>query len=215
MNILVISLVTLLSICTAKSWVVESSLMPPVPKTVKRYRSVEQVKGATLLVRGIKPLGNLVKSLSITNIELSWNNLGIDNHYYVRVSPVLPATTWFNVTNTTATRVILPIILPTQFYQVLASNSVQKVSVSLEWNPSPTSNVVGYNIYYGSASATYTNAVNAGSGTNITVMNLICGVTYYFAATAYDSFGLESDFSGEISYEPPLFPLILQIRGVK
>ncbi len=47
---------------------------------------------------------------------------------------------------------------------------------------------------------TYTNAVTVGNVTNATVTNLAGGVTYYFAATAYDTNGLESDFSEEIAF---------------
>ena len=39
--------------------------------------------------------------------------------------------------------------------------------------------------------------------------NLLNGTTYFFAVTAYDTNGLESDFSTEISYtipEPPVIP---------
>ena len=79
----------------------------------------------------------------------------------------------------------------------LASNSV-----SLAWNPSTGTNIAGYHIYYGGASGAYTNIVNAGNTTNATISNLTEGNTYFFAATAYDSSGLESAFSNEISYTP-------------
>ena len=70
-------------------------------------------------------------------------------------------------------------------------------SVSLAWNPSSGTNIAGYRIHYGGASRTYTNMVSAGSATSATISNLTGGATYYFAATAYDTSGLESDFSNE------------------
>src|SRR6266481_7779941 len=76
-------------------------------------------------------------------------------------------------------------------------------SVTLVWNPSPGTNVAGYNVYYGVASRTYTNKVNVGNVTNATISGLIVGTTYYFAVTAYDTYGLESDYSTEISYTVP------------
>lgn len=77
-------------------------------------------------------------------------------------------------------------------------------SVSFAWDRSAETNVVDYRIYYGGASRTYTNMVSTGNATSVTIGNLAEGVTYYFAATAYDIFGLESDFSGEISYLVPM-----------
>ena len=54
----------------------------------------------------------------------------------------------------------------------------------------------------------YTNFVNAGTNLTATVTNLASGLTYYFAATAFDTNGLESDYSGEvaITIPPPLPP---------
>jgi hypothetical protein len=77
-------------------------------------------------------------------------------------------------------------------------------SVMLAWDPSAGTNIVGYNIHYGGASGTYTNIVDAGNATNATISGLTEGATYYFAATAYDTADLESDFSNEINYTIPV-----------
>ena len=53
---------------------------------------------------------------------------------------------------------------------------------------------------------TYTNIVDVGNVISATITNLITGVPYYFAATAYDIYGLESDFSEEISTVIPFPP---------
>ena len=83
-------------------------------------------------------------------------------------------------------------------------------SVALAWDYTlPTTNAAigGFKIYDGIASRTYTSIVDVPGGTNrqATVTNLVQGVTYYFAATAYDTNNLESDYSGEISFRllPP------------
>src|SRR5262245_58719956 len=77
-------------------------------------------------------------------------------------------------------------------------------SVTLQWNPSTDPSVTGYNIYYGAASRTYTNKIDVGNTTNATISGLVEGVTYYFAATAYNILGAESDYSAEVSYTVPL-----------
>jgi hypothetical protein len=76
-------------------------------------------------------------------------------------------------------------------------------AVALAWDPSPDTSVVGYNVYYGTASRSYTNMIPAGDGTNSVVSNLVAGVTYYFAATTFSAAGLESDYSTEASYAVP------------
>src|ERR1039458_4540906 len=58
-------------------------------------------------------------------------------------------------------------------------------TVTLAWDASSGTNVIAnYKVYYGVASATYTNSVAAGTNLTVSVSNLILGVTYYFAATA-------------------------------
>jgi hypothetical protein len=86
-------------------------------------------------------------------------------------------------------------------------------SVTFAWNQSPDTNVIGYNLYYGVTSDTYTNQTNVGNATNTTVSGLAGGVTYYFAVTAYDSFGQESAYSPEISYLAPSGLASVQVRS--
>ena len=77
-------------------------------------------------------------------------------------------------------------------------------SVTLAWDASdPT---YTYKIYYGSATATYTNTVAAGTNLTAVVTNLSLGTTYYFVATATDTNKLESAFSNEISTAIPAKP---------
>lgn len=73
-------------------------------------------------------------------------------------------------------------------------------SVTLAWDSSPGPDVVGYNLYYGIASQTYTNFVALGQTTTTSISNLTTGLIYYFAATTINAMGLESEFSGEVAY---------------
>jgi hypothetical protein len=81
-------------------------------------------------------------------------------------------------------------------------------SVTLTWQPptenadgSPLTDLSGYNIYVGMTSNTYDymeiRLDNPGL-TAYVVDNLDPG-TYYFAATAFNSLGIESAFSGEVA----------------
>ncbi len=86
-------------------------------------------------------------------------------------------------------------------------NSPGSASVTLTWQPptenadgSPLTDLSGYNIYVGTASSNYDymeiRLDNPGL-TAYVVENLQPG-TYYFAATAFNSTGIESELSGEI-----------------
>ena len=69
-------------------------------------------------------------------------------------------------------------------------------SVSLSWNAS-TSQVVGYNIYRGTNSVGPYTKLNSSliSGLSFTDNNVQSGATYFYAATAVDSNGVESGYS--------------------
>ncbi len=81
------------------------------------------------------------------------------------------------------------------------SLAVQTAVVS--WDPSTDANVAGYNVYYGPSSLNYTNMLAVGSATSLLASGLVEGATYYFAATAYDFTGVESDLSNEVTYTVP------------
>lgn len=97
--------------------------------------------------------------------------------------------------------------LPALAQAFLAPNNPLLGTVTVAWDPSPGTNVIArYNIYYGVGSREYTNVVSAGTSTTLTISNLVRGAIYYFAATAVDTFGLESDFSTEVSCTIPAPP---------
>jgi hypothetical protein len=86
----------------------------------------------------------------------------------------------------------------------LTCSSFATQSVTLTWNSSPSSDVTGYKIYYGTVSGSYSNVVSVGAVTNATISGLAEGATYYFAATTYSSnLNLESTLSNETSYTVP------------
>lgn len=80
-------------------------------------------------------------------------------------------------------------------------------TVTLSWEPptqysdgAPLTGLAGYNIYYGTASQSYSQTIkvsNPGLSTYV-VQNLPAG-TYYFAIAAYDASGALSSFSPEVA----------------
>jgi len=70
--------------------------------------------------------------------------------------------------------------------------------VTLQWDPNSEADVVGYKVYYGTSSRTYSAPIPLGLQTTYTFAHLAAG-TYYFAVTAFNNSGLESAFSNEVS----------------
>jgi fibronectin type 3 domain-containing protein len=84
------------------------------------------------------------------------------------------------------------------------TGSVHSAQVTLAWDPNTEPDIAGYRIYYGLASDQYGNQIDVGNQTRYTVASLEGGKTYYFAATAYDRYGDESDFSDEVVFQTPV-----------
>jgi hypothetical protein len=81
--------------------------------------------------------------------------------------------------------------------------SAQNATVTLAWNANPEPNIAGYRLYYGTASQTYTQTIDVGNSTTVTVSSLLQGTVYFFATTAYNTLGVESMFSNEVAYTTP------------
>ena len=84
------------------------------------------------------------------------------------------------------------------FSRALASQSVE-----LTWNPSPNANIVAYNVYFGTESGSYPDRITFGDVSDVIIPDLVGGQTYYFAVSAIDANGNESDLSNEASYAVP------------
>jgi fibronectin type 3 domain-containing protein len=69
--------------------------------------------------------------------------------------------------------------------------------VGLSWDPQGKADVIGYKIYYGTKSHSYNQVLTVGNTTSATIPGLTENTKYFFAATAFDSIGNESDFSNE------------------
>jgi len=73
-------------------------------------------------------------------------------------------------------------------------------TVTLEWDPISQQELAGYRVHWGTVSGDYTQETDVGNTTRAVVSNLTDGTTNYFAVTAYNSAGLESLPSNEVSY---------------
>jgi VCBS repeat-containing protein len=74
-------------------------------------------------------------------------------------------------------------------------------AATLEWDRNPETNVIGYRVYVGRVSRLYDSVLDIGDQSSTQVPT--SPGTTYFAVTAYDSDGLESDYSEEVFYTLP------------
>jgi hypothetical protein len=79
-------------------------------------------------------------------------------------------------------------------------------SISLNWDApttnsdnTPLTDLTGFKIYQGTSTGVYDAGTDVGMRLCTVISNLTSGITYYFVATAYDSFGNESNYSNEVS----------------
>lgn len=109
------------------------------------------------------------------------------------------------------------------FIMFFVANFSEAATVSLSWDPpttnadgSPCADLAGYKIYWGTAGGIYTDVLTATNCVNCPapsvgfatefecLLSYTQGVTYFFAVTAFDTFGNESDFSNEVFKTIPI-----------
>ena len=92
----------------------------------------------------------------------------------------------------------------------LACGLAPAAQVTLAWD-APTHNLdgsllsdlAGYRIYHGVATGVYGGGQDLGNATQTVLTGLVAGATNFVAVTAYNSVGIESSFSGEITLVTP------------
>jgi hypothetical protein len=77
------------------------------------------------------------------------------------------------------------------------------ISVTLAWDPNVEPDIAGYKLHYGWSSGVYEITVDVGSVTTYQLTGLECNDLYRIAATAYDTYDNESDFSNEVVFQMP------------
>ena len=88
----------------------------------------------------------------------------------------------------------------TAFFAPISPPPVTNYTITLGWNYAPSTNVVGYNLYYGPDTGNYTNHVHVGN-TNIARILGLSGPKF-FCVKSMTITGLESICSNEVSYQP-------------
>ena len=85
------------------------------------------------------------------------------------------------------------------------SDTVAQHTVTLRWDPSTTSTVVGYYVYRGLVAVGPFLKLNFASATstNFTDATVVDGLTYYYVVTAVDSGNVESAFSNQVAVTIP------------
>ena len=84
------------------------------------------------------------------------------------------------------------------FFWFAGAVSLEASPMTVEWDANSEADLAGYVVYYGTASGVYTVNIDVGNRTSWQI-NLVDGQSYYFAVKAYDSEGLYSVFSNEVS----------------
>jgi hypothetical protein len=74
--------------------------------------------------------------------------------------------------------------------------------VTLAWDANPETDLAGYRVYYGLTSGTPTKTLDVGKATTAILQGLTATTTYYAVITAYNTAGVESFPSDEISFNP-------------
>ena len=172
---------------------------------------------------GTNPPSQIVNILKNNDRTLNWSSS--DNATWVSVSPTtgnitnsaqisvsvnpagLAAGTYtaivtFTVTKGGNTTVPVTMTVTSGSTSSLTSPSPSSSSntASLTWSPDTSTNTLaGYKVYVGTSSGVYSSSVNVGNVTTYAVTNLGIGTTYYFAVSAFNSSGIESGFSNEVS----------------
>lgn len=81
----------------------------------------------------------------------------------------------------------------------LTTPTSTSMAASLSWSAVTNTDQAGYKVYAGTASGVYGPPINVGNVTSYVLSNLAVGNTYYFVVTDYNTRGVESLPSNEVS----------------
>jgi chitodextrinase len=109
---------------------------------------------------------------------------------------------------------------------ILSTSIAEAQTVQLAWDPNSEQDLAGYNVYYAPYSSQLVagTTINVGKVVTATVPNLDPYTAYQFAVTAYNTSGLESEFSNVVTVDaqplpadtiPPVVGITSPSTGIK
>src|SRR5712692_1984665 len=169
------------------------------------------------------PTGLTGAAVGSTGANLSWSastdNVGVTGYIVRRngVQVATPSTTSFADTGLSAATTYSYTVAARDAAGNLSPNSTSvsvttlppppSNSASLAWDAVTAPNLSGYRVYFGTAPGTYLQplgqGISVGNVTAYTLTGLASGSLYYFAVTAFDTLGMESAYSNEVSKSIP------------
>lgn len=85
----------------------------------------------------------------------------------------------------------------------LSASAQAQIAVTVAWNANPETNIAGYKIHLGTTSGNYTTIQTVPNATSSVLSDLSPSTTYFCALQAYNTAGLTSSLSSEISFTTP------------
>jgi regulation of enolase protein 1 (concanavalin A-like superfamily) len=90
------------------------------------------------------------------------------------------------------------VVLAIVFSLFAPSESTASTGITLMWDRSPETSVIGYKVYVGTTSNFYTQTFDTGNATSFVLTSAVLGQQYYFAVTAYSALA-EGPLSAEVT----------------
>jgi len=94
----------------------------------------------------------------------------------------------------------IPVVMLALALPMMTSTAQAQTAVTLVWDANPETNIAGYKVYLGTSSGSYPQIQNVGNTTSTVLSGLIPATTYYCALQSYNTAGLFSELSNEISF---------------
>ena len=99
------------------------------------------------------------------------------------------------------------VVIAAEKQAVIETAPVRPNSATLEWDGIPLPRIRGYRVYYGPDADMYLQlpgkGIEVGRVTSYTITGLVSGQRYYFAVTAVDGSGNESELSNQVFKDIP------------
>lgn len=115
-----------------------------------------------------------------------------------------PKRVWFHICLSAVCALFVGRVSDTRAAGIYSLGVSDDARVRFKWGTNSEPDLAGYRLYVGTVPAVYTNFVDVGKVTAFELSNLVRGMDYYFALTAYNGAGMESERTPELSCRIPL-----------